>query len=297
MSFLDRIRAVNHYDWSNFRSFRVAGVRLGFVKHSFAEVLSEWPEVFHVTPSDVSLAGELNTARERTAATQEILLILRERGVIRGWRDEQYAVNRFFSEPPFLLMERAAVPYFGVCAYGVHVNAFVRAGADLRMWIGRRSISKFSEPGKLDQLVAGGQPAGMGLMDNLIKESWEEAGIPAEIARGARPVGAISYCREVPHGLRPDVIFNYDLELPPGFSPVNHDGEMEEFYLWPIDRVIETVRETSEFKLNCALVVIDFLIRHGYLSPEEADYMEILYGLLAWEKALVDYDRGFDAMV
>ena len=159
------------------------------------------------------------------------------------------------------------------------------------MWIGRRSLTKFSEPGKLDQLVAGGQPAGIGLKANVVKECWEEAGIPAEIAERARPGGAISYCRETEQGLRPDVIFNYDLELPFGFTPVNRDGEVEEFYLWPIERVIETVRDSDAFKLNCALVVIDFLIRHGFLAPEHPDYIEILHGLLSRERALEDYAR------
>ena len=76
-----------------------------------------------------------------------------------------------------------------------------------------------------------------------------------------------------------NVLFNYDLELPPDFRPVNADGEIAEFYLWPIERVIETVRNSGEFKFNCALVVIDFLVRHGLIFPDHPDYEEILRGL------------------
>jgi len=61
--------------------------------------------------------------------------------------------------------------------------------------------------------------------------------------------------------------------------PRNTDGEIVEFYLWPIDKVAEIVRETTEFKFNCNLVIIDFLIRHGFILPEEPDYLEILAGL------------------
>ena len=58
------------------------------------------------------------------------------------------------------------------------------------------------------------------------------------------------------------------------------DGEVDEFLLWPIERVAEIVRDTCEFKFNCNLVIIDFLIRHGYLDPDlEPDYTEICLGL------------------
>jgi hypothetical protein len=41
----------------------------------------------------------------------------------------------------------------------------------------------------LDNMVAGGQPLGIGLMENVIKECGEEAGIPEAIARRAIPIG------------------------------------------------------------------------------------------------------------
>jgi len=39
--------------------------------------------------------------------------------------------------------------------------------------------------------VAGGIPAGAGVMDTLIKECEEEASIPQEMAEKARPAGTI----------------------------------------------------------------------------------------------------------
>jgi len=81
------------------------------------------------------------------------------------------------------------------------------------------------------------------------------------LARQVVAVGAISYCVEAPDGLKPDVQFCFDLELPADFTPRNTDGEIDEFYLWPIAKVAEIVAETGEFKFNCNLVVIDFLLR------------------------------------
>jgi hypothetical protein len=68
--------------------------------------------------------------------------------------------------------------------------------------------------------------------------------------------------------------------------PSNQDGEVEGFHLWPVEQVMETVRDSEAFKLNCALVVIDFLIRHGYIPPDHPDYLALLQGRLGREQAL-----------
>jgi hypothetical protein len=153
-----------------------------------------------------------------------------------------------------------------------------RAGG-LQLWVAKRSRSKATAPGKLDHLVAGGQPFGIGLADNLVKEAAEEASLPADLARQARPAGFISYVMENDEGIRNDVLFVYDLAVPADFVPVNTDGEIEDFYLWPIERVAETVASSEAFKFNVALVIIDFLVRRGLLPPEDPDYVEIVHGL------------------
>jgi hypothetical protein len=284
MSYLDRIHAANRHDLGNFLPFTVSRIRVGCVKYSFAETLARWPEVFCVDERGVQLAASLDPQEvpptERTLAVSEVLRVLRDEGHIDGWRDELYPVNRGWSEPPFFLIERAAIPCFGVRGYGVHMNGIVRGSDGLKMWIARRSLSKPTGPGKLDQMVAGGQPADIGLHNNLMKECAEEAGIPIGIARHASAVGAISYALETSVGFRPDLIFNFDLELPEDFTPVNSDGEVEAFYLWPMDEVMKTVRDSDAFKFNCALVVIDFLVRHGYIAADDPEYSEIVEGLM-----------------
>ena len=92
-------------------------------------------------------------------------------------------------------------------------------------------------------------------------------------------MGAISYCTERAEGLRRDVEFIYDLELPADFTPVATDGEVEAFELWPIERVMETARDSDAFKFNCSLVVIDFLMRHGLIEPDHPEYQVLMHGL------------------
>ena len=47
----------------------------------------------------------------------------------------------------------------------------------------------------------------------------------------------------------------------------------------PGEQVIEVVTQTREFKANCNLVIIDWLVRHGYVCPDDPHYVEIAHGL------------------
>lgn len=46
-----------------------------------------------------------------------------------------------------------------------------------------------------------------------------------------------SYFFEDERGLFPETQFLFDLELAPDFKPVANDGEVEQFYCWPLDQV------------------------------------------------------------
>ena len=285
MSLVDRIAEANRHDFDDFIPWLVAGIRVGCVRKSFAQTLARWPQVFAVSEHTVRLAPALDHAQipcqQRSEAVEQVCLQLREEGIVRGWRNERYTVATSWRTAPLLLLERAAMPWFGATAYGVHMNGFVHDEYGFEhMWIARRSLDKPTGAGKLDQIVAGGQPYGAGLLDNMIKECAEEAGIPFELARHVRPAGAITYVSETDEGIRPDVIFNFDLQLPRHFEPVNADGEVHEFYLWDLGKVHDIIADSRQFKTNCALVIIDFLIRHGHIGADHPDYEALSRGLL-----------------
>ena len=46
--------------------------------------------------------------------------------------------------------------------------------------------------------------------------------------------------------------------------------------LLPIEDVISYLQEDDLFKFNCNLVLIDFLIRHGFLTPDDENYLKIV---------------------
>lgn len=275
MSLIDRLDACARFTPENYRPLLIAGKMLGRVDHAFAETLSAFDDVFNVTADAVALADDLDDPDRRTAAVARVLEALRADGLFPGWRGEHYPVSESFYAMPLLTVERATVPRFGTMGYGVHMNGYVIKRGVKHMWVGKRSMKKPTGPGKLDQVVAGGQPVGLSVWDNLMKECGEEAGMPADLARCAQPVGTVSYITERDEGLRHDVLFNYDVELPESFEPTPTDGEVDAFYLWPIDDVIARIRETDDFKFNAALVIIDFAVRHGVLKPDDPEYIDI----------------------
>lgn len=279
MSFFDHIKACNTHDLTGFMPFYVAESQVGWVRPAFAETLRRYTEAFTVGDDSVTLAAGLDGYAMRTAAVDRVLRDLASRSLIEAWTDEPYPVGGGFAGPHLLEMERAAVAHFGVRAHGVHINGFVRDGDAIDLWIARRADDRAVCPGQLDNMIAGGQPVGLGLLENVIKEAGEEAAVPPELAAAARPVGAVSYCMEAPQGLKPDVMFCYDLELPDDFIPANTDGEIAEFFRWPAAKVMEIVETSFDFKFNCNLVNLDFFVRHGLIPPDHPDYVDIVRGL------------------
>ena len=75
------------------------------------------------------------------------------------------------------------------------------------------------------------------------------------------------------------MLFSYDLELPDDFVPRNTDGEISGFELLPFAECLRLVRETDQFKFNVNLVLVDFGLRHGLITPEDPDYLALVEGL------------------
>jgi isopentenyldiphosphate isomerase len=278
VSLRERVEECRVHDLGRFLPLHVGGERVGWVRREAAPLLARLSSAFRVGPEGVVLdAGD--DPGSRTEAVARVVPPLREEGWVGPDRGEPFPVLRAFGDPPLLALDRSVVPFFGVHAWGVHLNGWVRTPEGVRLWVARRAMDRLQSPGKWDHLVAGGQPLGLSFEDNLVKECGEEAGIPPALARRAVRAPEFSYRFEVRHGLRDDTLVVYDLELPPDFRPANRDGEVESFALWPPERVLEVLRHTREFKYNVAPVVLGFLVRRG-LVPADDPELAALRGLL-----------------
>ncbi|KAI9754464.1 MAG: Ras GTPase [Chaenotheca gracillima] len=241
------------------------------------------------------------TPETRSAAVAKITQHWREAGkfaVLAGWRNELYPVygpdrQRLFD------IERSASALFGVVTYGVHMMAYVRsptsdqAGGskeEIRLWVPRRAATKQTYPSMLDNTVAGGLASGEDAFEAIVREASEEASLPSDLVRKrAKAAGAVSYfhLRDERAGgesglCQPEVQYIYDLDLTAeegqqgaegqssdrgAVVPKPSDDEVQEFYLWDVEQV-KAALGRGEFKPNCALVLVDFFVRHGLISRE-----------------------------
>ncbi len=279
MSFLRQYRRYAAPDLDAYCRFEVAGRHVGWIKPDLARELAGDPGIFVLADRTLGFAPFLETAAARSDAMAKVLADLREKGRVPGWRNELYPVTQTFGEDPLLVMERAAAPLFGVLAYGVNLNGFIGRGWEMKVWVARRAATKSVDPNMLDLVVGGGQPLGLTPGENLLKECQEEAGIPLALAEQAVPVGLITLLIESGEGLRVGQQFNFDLELPESFRPQNQDGEVAGFELIPVSELMHRLRSADEFMFDISLVLIDFLIRHGFIGPEEPDYLPLIAGL------------------
>ena len=282
MSYLERIQECHQCDDEGFLDFVIEGEVFGLISPSFAEKLSHWPDVFQCDEQKITLNPKLNSFDKRTEAVAVITQQLHTEGVIDTWVNEPYAVAHSFEDDPKMAIERAATSFFGIRCYGIHVNGLVQKADGVYIWIAVRARDRPFWSGKYDQIVAGGQGMGLGLMENVIKESAEEADIPAELASKAQARGALHYRSNSSRGIRHDTLYNYDLWLPEDFIPENTDGEVDEFVLMSLGELARITDTTDKFKANCNLVNIDLLIRSGLITDDHPEFKEIT-SLLYWK--------------
>ena len=228
-------------------------------------LLPDLARALAVLPGVTATDDAVRLAEDAAGTLPDLARTLADAGWFR-WRDEAFDIREQLGGPVLARIDRGALPKFGLMSEGAHVNGLVRRPNGLFLWVARRAANKALDPRKLDHLVAGGVAAGMTPWQTLIKEAAEEATIAPTLAETAVQVAEIGYAMERPEGLRRDLLYCYDLVLPEAFVPRAADGEVEAFYLWPIERVLETVRRTDDFKFNVNLVLIDLFRRTGLIS-------------------------------
>jgi 8-oxo-dGTP pyrophosphatase MutT (NUDIX family) len=278
MSFADRIRHCNNYDPARATPFCAGEHRIGWLRRDNAEVLKRHDKLFAVTEERTELVAEGDVDMVSRAVDEVVEALVLET-CIPKWRNETFNVMPRWGEPPIFRLDRGAVPFFGVRAYGVHLNGYRTIDGRIFLWVGRRAPDKRVAPDKLDNIVAGGIGNGYGAAATLAKEAEEEASIGPELIARAVAVGGLTYRMETKLGIRDDVMFVYDLEVPDDFVPANGDGEIAGFELMKLTDILERIRTTTDFKFNVNLVILDFAIRHGVLRPDDPEYLEIANGL------------------
>jgi len=197
--------------------------------------------------------------RDLSNSLNQLANYLRLGGFIPGWRNEDFAWIDLNGHKYFRL-ERAAFRTFGFRSMATHINGYTKSNT---IWLGRRSENKPTDPGKLDNLAAGGITADETPWVSARRELWEEAGVPLQIAEEIEPIGRIHMRRPIPGlGFHDEQLYVYDLELTQNFIPTNHDGEVSGFievsYAEAAARIL-----ADEFTSDAAFVTADFILRRN----------------------------------
>jgi 8-oxo-dGTP pyrophosphatase MutT (NUDIX family) len=188
---------------------------------------------------------------------QDLAEFLKNNDSAPGWRNEHFSWLDDMGHERFR-MERAVFRSLGFHSRACHINGYTH---QQEIYLGLRSNIKATDPNMLDNLAAGGISADETLQQSVIRELWEEAGVPLEISRLANPVGHIHVRRIVePKGLHDESLYTYDLLLPEDFEPKNMDGEVSEFIKVQFIQAANLILEGA-LTPDAAAVTAEFLLR------------------------------------
>jgi 8-oxo-dGTP pyrophosphatase MutT (NUDIX family) len=270
---LPAITAARRFDVSAHAPFFIGDARVGWIRRFDVDALRRWP-CFSI---DDAVRLHLDSVEARTEALNEVIATLHAEGKIPGWRDETYAIRNVFDAPPLAFIERAASRFFGTMTYAVHLNGIVKyRDSAPQLWIARRSDTKATDPGMLDNVVAGGIGWGFALMPTLVKECWEEAGMSAELASTATPGRTFHVLQSLPEGTQAEQIFVYDVLLPEDFTPRNQDGEVGEHRLARIEDVARWIEEGA-LTVDASIATLDCMLRHQWIDEDACEGIAALF--------------------
>ena len=164
---------------------------------------------------------------------------------------------------------------WGTLTFGAHCTGWVAGaqGEAPRLWIAERSFGKATDPGAFDNLVGGGVPHGQSAFETLVREGWEEAGLPDAVMRRAVPGRVMRLLRDIPEGLQFEWIHSFELQLRPDEVPVNRDGEVHAFSLLGAADAL-AVAAGRTMTVDAALVTLGFALRHRLLAAGQHEGLE-----------------------
>ena len=269
---------------SDFYYLMIEGYKepFGYVHSSFIAAMVPWSNLWSLNNEKRLLTDHSfpKNVKVRTKNMHTTLRAALDNGTVDYWADELFPVYSSTGEH-ILDMDGCGVDLFSIITYAVHMIAYVETQEEGRkFWVPRRAKTKMSYPGMLDNTVGGSLRSGERAIDCIVREAAEEGAIPEEYTRGhVKACGTLSYQMDRTddgrEGCQHQVQYLYEMELPEDIVPRPNDGEVEEFMLMSLDEAIAALRK-GEFKLNCGMTWMSYLVRHGIVNAEnEKNLVEI----------------------
>ncbi|KAL7536088.1 hypothetical protein ACHAXR_006909 [Thalassiosira sp. AJA248-18] len=234
--------------------------------------------------------------QKRSDAFEQVTNHLLAAGVISGKHSDVYPISPFVKpstnfthdghgEKVVLAhVNRNTAPYLGIDSVGVHLHCYVcqkneETSTTVKgVWLAKRAPTKSHHPNYWDPTVAGGQPANLSLIDNIVKEAHEEAGVPGGWIRDGcsktfsdhthDPL-TITTAKTAGTCMKRSLYYSCDLEVPNDWTPTPVDGEVSEFKLYSMHELEEELRSGNNVRPAMRAVLLDFMMRHDALEGEQ----------------------------
>ncbi len=237
------------------RPVTIAGRVGGWIGPIAQTAVADLPGV-HIEPEAVHFTAAPTARLSLDAVLREVALALRDAGCIRAWRDELLDV---MAEGQTLArIERGAVRPLGLLTQAVHLNGW---SPDGRLWVARRALNKSTDPGLWDTLSGGLVAAGEDPESALLRETFEEAGLPAVALAAHGPLRTVLRMhRRLGDGYQVENVLLSDCVLDAGVAPRNLDGEVLEFRCLAMPELWDMIVRGA-FTLEAELAILDSL-RH-----------------------------------
>jgi len=282
LSRIQELDATKHA--SSYLGFVIGNQCVGQVHCGLSKLLLEHAASCFQEKNDGTL--HLSSDKDPTAAMEMATQVLIDHNVIPKRHNDMYPMSSSPTHNAVGFINRNAAPYFGITSIGVHLLCYQKYPQsqsqpqnDVALWMAQRAPTKAHFPSLWDPTVAGGQPANLSLWDNLVKEAGEEAGIHPEQLTHAHSVSCLSQMTSKPDGtcLKQSLYYCWELNVDDTpLEPKAIDGEVAKFELWNSTTLLEEVQSGSRLRPAMRLVITDFLIRHGIITPDaEPDYVAI----------------------
>ena len=254
-------------DFSVFTPLLIRNVHLGFVNTEFARLLRR-DLTHHLRPCSGCLNIQADTWLQAADLLESTARDWHNAGFYDGWRGEKFDVSSPEGEVLFAL-ERSAFRVLGFLSHAIHINGYIQKNDEYLFWVGRRSPFKAVDPDKLDNLTGGGIASGETAHQAMMREGFEEAGLPENLLRNIKENGRRLSLRSVHRGLHREWLHLFDVLLPEKFTPENQDGEVSSFCLMTADEIVQAIADGC-FMNDAALAVTATFIRLGLMpdAPE-----------------------------
>jgi len=264
--------------------FLIAGfdAPFGYVLKAVVEQMP-WPEFWTIDHErrtlTLSQGSDLDARTELMQQTLQAGIESPKVDAFSRWNGEMFAIYAVDGQN-VVNMDGAGLDSFGVVNFAVHMIGWVHTREGTRYWVPRRAKTKLSYPDMLDNTVGGSLAAGEKPIDCMVRECEEELCLdPAYTRENLKACGTASYSMTQTDSGQPgcqhQVQFLYEMEFAEDVIPRIGDGEVGEVGMKTLEEV-QSALANGEFKLNCAMTWLAFLIRHGHITAEqEPNLMEI----------------------